>query len=416
MSDAHDVAVVRALAQQYAEVAADPVQEARRQLWSDHNSLERTRVPILVNFGMWNVWCREVFGDAALTCRDPFYREHERALRMKLLQASIGDDTILEPWITQQATQQGTLGWMWGVPETNHASDMPGGAWRFDPPLKTWDDVAKLRPVPHGIDEETTARNTARLHDAVGDILPIDVHRGCAYSAFGADISTNLAKLRGLEQVMEDMYDAPAELHRLLAFMRDHILTAQAAAEAAGDYSLTSGVNQAMTYCHELEAPRANSGARPRSALWAFCAAQEFTLISPAMHDEFLLQYQLPLMTPWGLVAYGCCEDLTRKIDMLRQIPNLRQVAVTPVADVQACAEGLGDAYVMSWRPNPTNMVCCGFDEAFIRATLRAGLDVSRDCRVHLHLKDIETVEGDLSRLSRWTQIAREVCAELALA
>ena len=47
-----------------------------------------------------------------------------------------------------------------------------------------------------------------------------------------------------------------------------------------------------------------------------------------------MLQYQIPLMAPFGLAAYGCCEDLTPKIDLLRQIPNLRRIAVSPMADV----------------------------------------------------------------------------------
>jgi len=70
-----------------------------------------------------------------------------------------------------------------------------------------------------------------------------------------------------------------------------------------------------------------------RAQLWGYMAAQEFTAVSPAMHEEFLLRYQLPILKQFGLVAYGCCEDLTKKIDMLRQLKNLRDIAVTPVAN-----------------------------------------------------------------------------------
>ncbi|GAI58840.1 unnamed protein product [marine sediment metagenome] len=48
----------------------------------------------------------------------------------------------------------------------------------------------------------------------------------------------------------------------------------------------------------------------------------------------------------FGLVAYGCCEDLTYKVDMLRQIPNLRRIAVPPFADAAKCAEQIGRDYV----------------------------------------------------------------------
>jgi hypothetical protein len=227
-----------------------------------------------------------------------------------------------------------------------------------------------------------------------------------------ADISTHIAQLRGLEQLMMDMYESPAELHKLLAWMSAGILANQAATEAAGDISLTSGQNQCLTYCRELPRPQPNVTGISRKQLWAFCAAQEFTGISPAMHDEFLIRYQKPIVEQWGLSAYGCCEDLTTKIDMLRQIKNLRIIAVTPRANVRRCAEQIGTDYVISWRPNPTDMVCAGFDEAKIRRIIREGLAASRGCRIHIHLKDIETVEGDPTRLARWTQIVRDVAGD----
>ena len=408
-SNGQDVGILRELARWYAELAAKPVQDERRAVWTRLNSLKHTRPTVLASFGMHNVWCRQVFGDAAMQCRDPFYREHERALRMAIFQDSIGDDHILEPWIAQRAAVDGAWRALFGVEEAHCPVTEEGGSWRFEPPVRDWSDVAKLKPVPHRIDEQATARWVARLQDAVGDILPVNVERGPAWQGFMADISTSLAGLRGLEQIMQDMYDAPPQLHGLLGFMRDAVLTAQDAAEAAGDFSLTSQSNQAMVYCEELEPPRANSGPRRRKDLWCHCAAQEFTLISPAMHDEFLLRYQLPIVSKFGLVSYGCCEDLTRKIAMLRQVPNLRIIAVPPRADVARCAEQIGGDYVLSWRPNPTDMVCYQFDEALIRRIVRNAMEVARGCHVTITLKDVETVQGDPGRLARWVQIVRSV-------
>jgi hypothetical protein len=113
-------------------------------------------------------------------------------------------------------------------------------------------------------------------------------------------------------------------------------------------------------------------------------------------------------------VAYGCCENLTRKIDILRQIPNLRHIAVTPTADVAACAEQIKTDYVFSWRPNPADMVCCGFDEAKIRRIIREGMEAAKDCYVTIHLKDIETVEGEPERLAKWVRIVRSITDEYA--
>jgi hypothetical protein len=405
-----DKDVLRRLAERYAEIAALPVQEEKRELWTDHFSLKSTRVPVLATYGMWNVWCREYFGDDRMECTDPFLRQYERTLRMAIFQhEEVGDDSIQEPWLSLRAEVKGGWGNLWGVTEGMAGPGVEGGAAAFDPPLKSWDDVDNLRMTHHEIDEEETARKHDKLAEAVGDILPIDVVRAPAYSGFMADISTSIAKLRGLDRLMLDMYEAPEQLHRLLAFMRDGILENNREAEETGHYTLTCGHNQAMPYAHELEPPEPNSEPCSRGDIWGFCAAQEYTLISPRFHEEFLFQYQMPIYEHFGLVHYGCCEDLGEKIDMLRQLPNLRSIAVTPVADMQRCAEQIRDDYAISWRPNPTNMVSCGYDESLIRRTITEGLAACRGGHPHIHLKDVETVEGDVIRLGRWVKLVRDV-------
>jgi hypothetical protein len=415
-ADNGDAGILRELAKRYADLAAKPVQERRRELWAAHFALKRTAVPVLATYGMWNVWCREAFGDSAMECQDSFLREHERSLRLRIFQDEVGDDSILEPWLTVRAVMRANGGsWVspWGVQMQRKRTGDHGGSYVWESPIQQWSDMAKLTAPPHEIDEAETARRAGRMHDAIGDILPICIDRSPVLSGFMADISTTLAALRGLEQIMLDMYEAPAELHRLLAFMRDGVLANQQQAEDAGHYTLATQHNQAMTYAEELERPERDSGPRKRKALWGFLAAQEFTLISPAFHEEFLLRYQMPVAENFGLVHYGCCEDLTRKIDMLRQVKNLRSIAVTPRADVRKCAEQIGGDYAFSWRPNPADMVSCGWDEGRIRRILREGLPACRanGCLPHVHLKDIETVEGDTSRLARWVKIVREEAA-----
>jgi hypothetical protein len=369
---------------------------------------------VLVTYGMWNVWCHEVFGDYVLRCVDPFYREHERLLRMQIFHDSIGDDFILEPWITQRATHKtptGIYGECWGAPPQRVESDIEGGSWKGRPFLADWEDIKKLVPPQHHIDEQETARNVQRLRDALGDIIAVNVDRRPVLSGFAGDLSTTIAQLRGLEQLMLDMYESPQQLPELLAFMREGVLANQQAAEVVGDYSLTNHSNQAMPYAEELESPRPNSGPRKRKELWGFCAAQEFTLVSPRFHDEFLFQYQRSIMEHFGLVHYGCCEDLTRKIDMLRQLKNLHSIAVAPRADVKRCAEQIGADYVISWHPNPTDMVCTDWNEERIHQIIRAGLDACKEGIVHIHLKDVETVQGEPERLQRWVDIVREESA-----
>ncbi|MEN6547386.1 MAG: hypothetical protein ABFE07_15220 [Armatimonadia bacterium] len=412
MDHTSDLSILRDLVKDYLDFALDPIQDERRNLWRAHHSLKPTRPPVLIIYGMWNRWCRKTFGDANMRCQDPFYREYERTLRIALFHREVGDDYVAQPWLTLGASKpvagSGFSG-LWGVSETRDTTGMDGGAFKSRPPLQTWDDVQKLVAPEHVVDEEATARNLARLQDAVGDLIEIDVSRCPLLTGFSGDISTSLSALRGLEQLMLDMHDSPRELHNLLAFMRDGILRNQQQAEEAGHFSLTCSHNQAMPFAEELEDPKANSGPHSRKDLWGFFAAQEYTLISPRFHDEFLYQYQLPLMANFGLTHYGCCEDLTKKIDMLRQAPSLRSIAVTPVANLGECAEQIGTDYAISWRPNPTDMVCGEFNEEKVRRIIGEGLQSARGCRLHVFLKDVETVEGEPERLRRWTEIVRSV-------
>jgi len=407
----NDITILRELANQYAEIAALPAQDEKRRLWSDHYSLKPTRVPVVIGFGMHNMWCREVFGDAVMQCEDPFYRGYERDLRMRMFAYDTGDDSVQEPWLTLAVPQVWRRPGLWGVDDSLRRLDdaKDGSAGCYNPPLKTWDDIANLHPMRHETDEKAGARNFDNLASAVGDILEIDVMRQPVYLGLNGDISTSIAKLRGLEQLMADMYESPDELHKLLAFMRDGILANNREAEDAGHFTMTCSRNQKVPYANGLETPKANSGPRKRGELWGFFAAQEYALVSPEFHDEFLFRYQLPIMEKFGLTHYGCCEDLGRKITMLRQLKNLRSIAVAPLADVRRCAEQIGGDYVMSWRPNPASRVCCGYDETRIGKIVRKAMDDSAGCFVHINLKDVETLEGDATRMKRWVRKVREV-------
>ena len=208
---------------------------------------------------------------------------------------------------------------------------------------------------------------------------------------------------------MMDMTDNPEWLHQLVKFLADGLLKTHDEAEAAGDWGLSAHQNQAMPYAQELEDPAPNVTGIRRNRLWGFQAAQEFTGVSPAMHEKFLLQYQLPILEKFGLVAYGCCEDLTHKIDILRQIPNLRRIAVSPFANVAKCAEQIGSDYVLSYRPSPTDMVGYDFSPDRIRSILKKDMEVCKDCHVDITLKDVETVQSDPDRVGNWVVVTREV-------
>jgi len=407
-SNQKDIKVIQELAKKYLELARSPVQEERRKLWAAHNSKTRTRPPVIVSYGMWNQWCKELFAEQKLECEEKFYREHEKAIKLKLLHCEIGDDMVQEPWLELFAVTSGDWSNHWGVEQQLTRSAQEGGAFHLEAMIKDWGELGKLKALHHAIDEKETGRRHEKLFEAVGKIINIDVIRSPVYLNFTGDISTDLANIRGLQEMMLDMYENPKELHRLLAFMRDGILGNHEEAEAAGDFSISSHENQAMPYCKELAWPKPNTPAK-RKELWGFFAAQEFTLVSPDFHYEFLLRYQLPIIEKFGLTHYGCCEDLTNKIDMLRNIKNLRSIAVTPVANYHKCAQQIKQDYLCSYRPNPSDMVCTRWDEGRIKRIITDAKNAFKDSYWHIHLKDVETLQGDYSRLKSWVRLVRNI-------
>ena len=397
--------ILRDLARQYLDICHKPVQQERRALWRRHNSLKRTHPLIYIRAFAW-----QEMPQSQCLCRDPLFRGYEDFFRRHLFWDTFDDDSIFEPWVAVQATHRCTG---WGFEVKRKRPEDSRGSFKIDYPIKELADIEKMRAPWHEIDEEQTARNLDRLQEAIGDIIPVDLDREPAYRAWSADISTDLGYLRGIEHFMADMIDNPEWLHRLVGFMSEGILRVHDQAEEQGDWGLCAHQNQAMSYAEELEDPALGINGVERKRLWCFAAAQEMACVSPAMHDEFLLQYQLPIMEKFGLSSYGCCEDLTHKIDMLRQIPNLRRIAISPFSDVAKCAEKIGADYVMSYRPSPTDMVGYGFDEDRIRTILKRDLEACRQCHVDITLKDVETVQGDPERIRSWMQVTREVIDEV---
>ena len=406
--NATDRCILRDLARRYLDICRRDVQRERRDLWRRHNSLRRTRPLIYVRAFAW-----QEMPQSHLVCEDGLARHYENFFRDRLFHDSFADDHIYEPWVAVGAAHILPRDGIWGLPVEWIASDQPRGARRWIPPIREPEDMARMVAPHHVIDEVATARRVAEVADAIGDVITIHVDRSPAYRTWNGDISTQLAYLRGLEQVMWDMMDRPAWLHELVGFMRDGILRTHDEAEAAGHWTLANHENQAMPYAEELADPAPNGPSVTRDRLWYFCASQELAAVGPTQFEEFMLRYQLPIMSPFGLVAYGCCEDLTRKIDVLRRVPNLRRIAVAPSANVARCVEQIGTDYVVSYRPSPADMVAYGFDPDRIRGILRRDLAACRACHVDITLKDVETVQSDPDRIRRWVEVTRSVVDEI---
>jgi len=397
-----EVGLVRELARQVAAIAASPQNAAIQKRWRDTNAL---RTP-----DRHPVWCRpvgawgEILPDEALDCEHPWLRGLERTFRRTLIKHDIGDDSPVDPWLPVPAVFECEPANRWGLEVRRHQPGVPGGAWLYDPPLKTEADFDRLRLPRFTLDRARTEEALERAGELLGDILP--ARRTCG-PLLSATLCTAAAELRGLTPLLLDMADRPDLVHRLMAHLRDGVLAAMDVAEASG--LLTPNNTGPMT-CSDPLAPDPPDGRITFRHLWCMTNSQEFDAVSPAMWEEFLLAYQKPILERFGLCGYGCCEDLTSKVDGVLAIPNLRIFVSSAWTDLDRVVDRAGTARVIMWRQKASDVVFTD-SLATIRRDLEEGMRRLAGLHVQIVLRELQTLAGHPDRLHAWTAMAKEEAA-----
>ena len=397
-----DREVLRRLAARVAELAAREIEKDKAALWTAHNDLQKVRPLIFCDpEGAW----REILPQESLECTGEVARGWEWHLRREIFWGEqMRDDRVIQPYfdVGHVAAVTG-----WGLEEKYTRTDSLGShVW--EAPVKDLGDLSLLRFPTVSLDQEATRRRLELAQEVLGDLLRVRL-RGSWYWTLG--LTWELIKLRGLEQMMIDMYDNPAGLHRLMAFLRDGTMAKINFLEAQGLYSLNNEGDYVGSggfgWTRQLPAPGFDGGVRTRD-LWCLAESQETVGVSPEMFEEFVFRYQLPLVERFGLVCYGCCEPVHGRWGVIRRIPNLRRVSVSPWADRATMAENLQDRYVYSLKPHPGMLAQERFHEDQVRADARDALDKTRCCHLELIMKDNHTIRGDPTRVTRWVRIVRE--------
>ena len=394
--------VLRELAGRVAQLAARPVEQEKRKLWTLHNDLRKTRPPIFCD--PENGW-QEIITPDQIQCTHALARRWEQRLRKEVYWGEVmNDDRVIEPWFN--------LGWIysrsdWGMHEVN-IGGQDGGARRWDAPLKDLSDLSKLRFQKIVVDRPATDRLVALARDTFGDLLPPRL-RASWYWTLG--LTGELIKLRGLGQFMMDLCDDPDGLRRLMAFLRDGTMDMVSFLEKNGLYTLNNEGDYVGSggFGWTAQLPAKDYAGRARAKdLWCLSESQETVAVSPRMFEEFVFRYQKPILERFGLVCYGCCEPVHERWPTIKQIRNLRRVSVSPWCDRQKMAEYLEDRYVYSLKPAPSLLAAEQFDEEAVRRDVRDALAKARGCHLELIMKDNNTIRHEPQRVVRWVQITRE--------
>jgi len=399
-----DKNILRRLAGKVREIANLPEMEERKKRLYRINDLKPDR-PIVLCFPEGS-WC-ELLPDNVLECEDEKLRKWEMELKRKIYWWEyIKDDNAIEPYFN--------IPWCISVSdfgvEVKYTHGENRGSFIWEPPIKDLNkDIEKLKFRELRVDREQTMRDFEIANEIFGDLLKVRI-KGKYWWTVGLTIEA--IKLIGLENLMLFMYDQPEGLHRFMKWMSDEQLHFIEWFEKEGllslqnedDYVGSGGVG----YTTELPQRDFKEGDIVRlKDIWGFAESQETVGVSPEMFNEFIFQYQLPLLNKFGLNCYGCCEPLDKRIDYVFKIPNLKRISVSPWSNQEFMAKKLGKNYVFSRKPNPA-LICASFNEDLIRKDIRYTLEVTRGCVLEIIMKDTHTVQNEPMRISRWVKIALE--------
>lgn len=398
---------LKELARRTAELAARPEEDEKKELWRRLNDLEPVRP--LVFCDPENGW-NEIIRQKDLVCTDKLARVWEMNLRKEIFWGSeMLDDRVIEPYFDIPYSYSDTG---WGLKEEviGEEEQEHGGSVRWISPIRDYDrDLPKLRFPKIIVDYE----QTRRVLDFAGELFDgiLDVRlKGVWWWTLG--MTMDFIHLRGLENLMLDMYDHPEGVHRLMGFLRDGYLAKLDFLEENDLLSLNTGGSYVGSggfgWTGELPQSDFDKEHVRTIDMWGFTESQETVGVSSEMFAEFIFPYQREIQERFGLNCYGCCEPIDPRWEVVKQTPRLRRVSASPWANKSRMAELLGSDYVLSMKPSPTPLAGPRIDGEQIRGDLRKDLEQTKGCRVEVIMKDNHTIGNNPQNVIDWIRIAKE--------
>lgn len=401
-----DVTIVRDLVRQVMELACSDEYEIRRKRWRDVNGLRKPdRAPVWCRpAGVW----REILPPEVLKCTDPLCRHVEYVCRQHLYKDWVGDDHTVEPWWDVGAAWDCDTKYAWGMRTGNLTASTEEGGFHYEPPMQSVEDYARLTVPTYTYNHQRTQQSLERMADLLGDTMPV---RLACEPPLGPHHSIYLHALRGMAPMLGDLAFHPEIVHRALAKMTEGIFHALRSAEESG--MLTQNNYNPMTCSDPLNGGEDENGKVGLHNLWCLTNSQEYQEVSPKMHEEFLLNYQIPIFQQYGAVQYGCCENLTQKITGVLRIPNLRVFVCSYWTNLDTLLEACGTRYTIMWREHAATVIFAE-DMAPIRTRLEENLRKLQGHYYQVILREVETLQGRPNRIKEWAQAAIEMAEKYA--
>jgi len=402
-----DKQTLRELAKRYAQLAALPQQRERYQRGRDINDLKPRRPMVWLDEIPWHEM--DIDGNLTLTCQDGFARQMEWFFRTTLYRWEYiqGDMFVDDVFYISKSYSETGMGVevnedIISMDDSNHII-----SHMYKDQLDSMQKVESLHEPVVTAHPQEDAKKVDWANEILDGILPVKLRGYYTYFAPWDQIP----RFRGVTNVLTDLIADPELMHATMKKFTDFGLSTMRQMEKLGllDTRIPS------LHCTPPFVSDFKDAPQPVTMKnsWLRCMAQLFTDVSPSMWKEYELDYIMPLTREFGLVYYGCCEALDHKIPLLKTIPNLRKIGISPWANPEFCAEQIGGDYVYAHKPNPA-FVSGTFNPDAVRNEIKRVIEAchKHNCPYEFVIKDISTVTYKPQNLIQWAQTVKQTIDE----
>ena len=411
-----DKKVLRVLGERLAAIAALPVQSEKIAGWRAINGLRQFKPMI-------NIWTdqipwheMDVDGELKLRTTGEWSRFHEWEMRKLIYQwEHMPVDMVIEPAVYSPLAVGNTA---FGITEnvdlalTDEANSVVSR--HFNIQIRDEDDLEKIKVPVVTHDNARSEGQYQQLREIMDGAIEVR-KLGANGLLFWFAPWDEMIRWWGVQEALMDLRDRPELVHKALDKLVNAYTSMLDQFEQQDLLTLNNGPHQTgsggLGYTDELPPPGYDPVHIRAKDLWGSGAAQIFSDVSPRMHWEFSLQYELRWMNRFGLNYYGCCDVLHRKMAIMEKIPNLRKVSMSPFINPDEAVANVGNRYVFSYKPNPAVLAedTWHLDKAEHELENVLSKAKAHGCVVEVIMKDISTVRYQPQRLWEWARMATEV-------
>lgn len=405
----NDNQILRQLAREYYHLSKDERNTERRKLHTAVNDLKMIRPVVMIDELPWNEM--NINDELTMQCENPFLHGTEWFLRSNIYKYKhMPADMFLRPYIPVSKVVHSTGNGV-SVQEKILKTDAKNSivSHEYTDQFQSEADLEKLKIPVITYDSELTVKQYEYIGEILGDIIPIKI---VGRDYFSNSVWDEISVYRGVTNLLMDLIERPEFSHQLVAKLTEIKVAELAQYEELGLFeSDPFSLHCTPILTSDLPGKDFDGVNMTRKDIWGRGTAQIFASVSKAMHEEFDIEYMKQTIGQCGLVYYGCCEPLDKKIDIVEKIPNLRKIGVTPWADVDLATQIIGKRYVVSSKPNPAAVGVAMLDKDALKKEIGAILDACKrnGCSCDIVLKDISTCSNRPENIFEWEQTVMEM-------